>query len=396
MIKFGRRHNLIYAMMFVIFNFLRKIDFIIMKNYIDFQGSLLLTSVMFIADFISGLIIYIYNLKYLREKKTSKFMGIELITAPSNIIAPDSNIKMILLLFMASYVDFTEYVLSSYYIPKSYTDVSKSLEWRLKSIIICTSAFFSYFFLKFEIFKHQIITIIITLISLISVIITEIIVYTKEGEYESKYILKVLFLMLVDHIFNSSLDVIEKYLLEYDYMNPYQMLMFEGIFGIILSLLFSILHDPFNEFRDISNESTSKFNWLIVCIIFYFLLSGGRNVYRVATNKLYSPTHKALLDYILVPILIIYYYIGDDDFTIKKEEEDKSIFYYFFINLIISFIVVICGLIYNELIIIFFCGLEYDTHYEVSKRAKNIESHPFEVSINESEMSSFSMEENNE
>ena len=396
MIKFGRRHNLIYAMMFVIFNFLRKIDFIIMKNYIDFQGSLLLTSVMFIADFISGLIIYIYNLKYLREKKTSKFMGIELITAPSNIIAPDSNIKMILLLFMASYVDFTEYVLSSYYIPKSYTDVSKSLEWRLKSIIICTSAFFSYFFLKFEIFKHQIITIIITLISLLSVIITEIIVYTKEGEYESKYILKVLFLMLVDHIFNSSLDVIEKYLLEYDYMNPYQMLMFEGIFGIILSLLFSILHDPFNEFRDISNESTSKFNWLIVCIIFYFLLSGGRNVYRVATNKLYSPTHKALLDYILVSILIIYYYIGDDDFTIKKEEEDKSIFYYFFINLIISFIVVICGLIYNELIIIFFCGLEYDTHYEVSKRAKNIESHPFEVSINESEMSSFYMEENNE
>ena len=396
MIKFGRRHNLIYAMMFVIFNFLRKIDFIIMKNYIDFQGSLLLTSVMFIADFISGLIIYIYNLKYLREKKTSKFMGIELITAPSNIIAPDSNIKMILLLFMASYVDFTEYVLSSYYIPKSYTDVSKSLEWRLKSIIICTSAFFSYFFLKFEIFKHQIITIIITLISLISVIITEIIVYTKEGEYESKYILKVLFLMLVDHIFNSSLDVIEKYLLEYDYMNPYQMLMFEGIFGIILSLLFSILHDPFNEFRDISNESTSKFNWLIVCIIFYFLLSGGRNVYRVATNKLYSPTHKALLDYILVPILITYYYIGDDDFTIQKEEEDKSIFYYFFINLIISFIVVICGLIYNELIIIFFCGLEYDTHYEVSKRAKNIESHPFEVSVNESEMSSFYMEENNE
>ena len=396
MIKFGRRHNLIYAMMFVIFNFLRKIDFIIMKNYIDFQGSLLLTSVMFIADFISGLIIYIYNLKYLREKKTSKFMGIELITAPSNIIAPDSNIKMILLLFMASYVDFTEYVLSSYYIPKSYTDVSKSLEWRLKSIIICTSAFFSYFFLKFEIFKHQIITIIITLISLLSVIITEIIVYTKEGEYESKYILKVLFLMLVDHIFNSSLDVIEKYLLEYDYMNPYQMLMFEGIFGIILSLLFSILHDPFNEFRDISNESTSKFNWLIVCIIFYFLLSGGRNVYRVATNKLYSPTHKALLDYILVPILITYYYIGDDDFTIKKEEEDKSIFYYFFINLIISFIVVICGLIYNELIIIFFCGLEYDTHYEVSKRAKNIESHPFEVSVNESEMSSFYMEENNE
>ena len=137
MIKLGRRHNLIYAMMFVIFNILRKIDSIIMKNHMEFHGSLLLTIIMFIADFISGLIVYLYNLKYLKEKEASKFMGIELIQAPSNIESPDSSFKIFILLFMASYLDFEEYLLSSFYIPETFQDVSISIEWRLKSIIIC-------------------------------------------------------------------------------------------------------------------------------------------------------------------------------------------------------------------------------------------------------------------
>ena len=49
-----------------------------------------------------------------------------------------------------------------------------------------------------------------------------------------------------------------------------------------------------------------------------------------------------------------------------------------------SFIIVICCLIYNEFIVLFFCNLEYNTHYEVSKRAKLIQSKAFELSVNES------------
>ena len=121
----------------------------------------------------------------------------------------------------------------------------------------------------------------------------------------------------------------------------------------------------------------------------FFLLSCGRNVYRITTTKLFSPTHKALFDYILVPLLIIYYYIWDNDFKING----KKVFYYFFINLLVSSIMVFCGLIYNEFIIIFFCGLEYNTHYEVSKRAQKIEFKAYDNSINESELSSFYMDD---
>ena len=392
MIKFAKRRNLIYAMMFVIFNFLRKADSIVMKNYIGFSGSLILTSLMFIADFISGLIVYLYNLKYLKEKEASKFMGIELIQASSNITPPDSNFKIFILIFFASFVDFTEYILSSYYIPVEFEDVSISIEWRLKSIIICFSAFLCYFSLKIPVFKHQIITIITILICLLIVIITEIIVFTKVKNHSLLDILKVIFLMIIDHIFNASLDVIEKYLLEYDFMNPYLILMMEGLFGFILSLIFTFTFDvkPFKKINNIYKEKNKKFACLIVCFVLYFLLSCGRNVYRITTNKLYTPTHKALFDYILVPLLIIYYYFWDDDFQFDGEK----VFYYFFINLLISFIMVFCGLIYNELIIIFFCGLDYNTHYEVSKRAKLIESKVYEMSLNNSSaLSSFYMED---
>ena len=392
MIKFAKRRNLIYAMMFVIFNFLRKADSIVMKNYIGFSGSLILTSLMFIADFISGLIVYLYNLKYLKEKEASKFMGIELIQASSNITPPDSNFKIFILIFFASFVDFTEYILSSYYIPVEFEDVSISIEWRLKSIIICFSAFLCYFSLKIPVFKHQIITIITILICLLIVIITEIIVFTKVKNHSLLDILKVIFLMIIDHIFNASLDVIEKYLLEYDFMNPYLILMMEGLFGFILSLIFTFTFDvkPFKKINNIYKEKNKKFACLIVCFVLYFLLSCGRNVYRITTNKLYTPTHKALFDYILVPLLIIYYYVWDDDFQFNGEK----VFYYFFINLLISFIMVFCGLIYNELIIIFFCGLDYNTHYEVSKRAKLIESKVYEMSLNNSSaLSSFYLED---
>ena len=390
MLKFGRRHNLLYATMFVIFNFLRKVDSILMKNIMEFNGSLLLTSLMFIADFISGLAVYLYNLKYLKEKKASTFMGIELIQAPSNITSPDGFFKIFLFLLMASYLDFAEYVLSTFYIPVKYSDVSISIEWRLKTIIICTSACLCYFSLNFPIFKHQVISIITIAFCLLIVILIEIIAYSNSENNSIGYILKVIFLMIIDHIFNSGLDIIEKYLLEYDFMNPYLILMVEGIMGFILSLIVSIFEDPFKQLRKIyNNESeTSKFTYLIICIILYFLLSCGRNIYRITTTKLFSPTHKALFDYIIVPLLIIYYYIWDDDFRI----DGKRVFYYFFINLIISLIMVFCGLIYNELIIIFFCGLEYNTHYEVSKRAKKIESRSFNnssINESESELSSF-------
>ena len=85
-----------------------------------------------------------------------------------------------------------------------------------------------------------------------------------------------------------------------------------------------------------------------------------------------------IIDLFLSLLFIIL--ISLDDFTVNK----KKIYYYFAINLILSFIIVICCLIYNDLIVLFFCNLEHDTYYEVSKRAKKIQSEVFELTLNDS------------
>ena len=353
MIKIGTRPNLFYPMMFVIFNSLRKIDSIIMENKFDFSCDTLFIFLMFFTDFLSGLIIYLSHQKFLRKKDTGayKFMGIELIKNELDMNRPDSKCKIILLFFLGSYLDFVEYIFSSYYLPSEYGEISISLEWRLKSFIICFSALFCYIILGLPIFKHQKISLIIILICLIILVVTEMV------EYYQDRIFRVIFLLVINQAFNSGLDVIEKYLLEYDFLNPFLMLMTEGLIGLIYSSLFAIYQNPLQNINNIYKNHPDKIPFLIIFLIIFFILTCLRNIYRVITNKLYSPTNKALFDYIITPLLIIYYFIS-------KDNNDNNL-YSFIINLLISIITVFCSLIYNDFIILFCCGMEHNTHYEV-------------------------------
>ena len=106
------------------------------------------------------------------------------------------------------------------------------------------------------------------------------------------------------------MDVIEKYLLEVDYINTFHLLMIEGLFGFIITFIYSFLENPFKEPKNIYNKKDkTDFILLIVFLVIYFITSGGRNNYRIITNKLYSPMARTLTDSFLDPLFIIYYYI---------------------------------------------------------------------------------------
>ena len=77
MIKFGIRHNLLYPMMLASFTFMRNVENILMRKLLDFNGSVILTLIMFFAEFISGLILYKYQLR-MSKKKGTTLMGISL------------------------------------------------------------------------------------------------------------------------------------------------------------------------------------------------------------------------------------------------------------------------------------------------------------------------------
>ena len=382
-IKFGFRHNLIYLLMLIIFNFCRKVDLIVMDRLLKFETSLLVTLLMFVGEFIGGLILSCYQNSFLNKKENDYFMGIKLIKGPSDISHPDNIFKIFLLLLMASFFDFLEFIMTTYYIPK-FNGISKTLEMRTSSILIISSALFFYFLLKLEIFKHQKFSLFIILICLIIIIIIEYFYQIYHQDKNLKEFGFILLLIFLIHFFNSLLDSIEKYLLEYDFLNPFKTLMIEGLFGTIFTSIYSIIVNPFQEIYQYYKEKDKQsFIILIICLGLYIFLSGGRNAYRVATNKIYSPMTKSLTDYILNPLFIVYYFIFENDFCIK--EEKKIIF--FILNVFLSIIIVISGLIYNELLILVCYGLDRDTHREVSERASNhCELFNYEVKENENDL----------
>ena len=67
---------------------------------------------------------------------------------------------------------------------------------------------------------------------------------------------KALFLILIKHIFGPIADLIEKYLFEYDYMDPFLVLMYEAIVGFCVSFL---LYFTPNYLEDLINVLKRKY-----------------------------------------------------------------------------------------------------------------------------------------
>ena len=366
MIKFASRPNLIYILQLILWNVLRKIEKMIMSELFGFSDTALFSLLMFLGEFLAGLVIYRYQESFVsKNKKLPNLMSIVLIQGQNIMAHPDPVYKIYILIFFTAFFDFIEFTLSVSYLAKFY-NISCSLESRLSGILTISAALFFYFLLKLEIFKHQFFSLLIIGICLILVILSEfffqeIDIFLSYGKFVGSLVI-----IFFIHFFNSLLDSIEKYLFEYDFFNPFKTLMWEGIFGTIITLIYCFIENYFNDLVIYyKNNSTGNFVGLFFLLFLYIILCGGRNAFRVITNKIYSPMAKTLTDYLLNPIYNIIEYARGKDFILGE----KSNILYFIINLVLSLIVTICGCVYNEFIVLFCCKLEYNTHHEISQRA---------------------------
>ena len=383
MIKIGIRNNLFYPMMLAINSTLRQILSIVMNEIIEFDESLLLEFIMFLSEFITGLILYIYHKIILRKKKdiNKKFMGINLIIEDPDIYHPINNKKILFLIFATGFFDFTQFSIETYYIQKLNNDLSRSLQIPLRSILITSySALLCIFLLKFKIQKHQQYSLFIILVCLIIEIISDGCFIFISKNISTKNWLYTISLIFVNYFFSSLIDVIEKYLIEYSNINPFLILMLEGITGLLLSSNYFLTQNPFNELNNFYNNNNQiKFIILICCLFLYFIFSGGKNLYRILTNKLYSPMAWTLTDSIFDPFIFTYYFY----FSEKKLNEQNILF--FIINIMISITIVFCACIYNELFVLYCCNLQTNTYYEISRRASKSYVNSFEYKLDDDE-----------
>ena len=219
-----------------------------------------------------------------------------------------------------------------------------------------------------KIARHRILVLIILGVFSGIIIILDFI-YKPKAIYFWKYLVSYL-LVLCHFIFISFTDVIEKYLADYDYLDPYEMILSEGISSFIMISFYSIFHNPFKEVSEKYIEAkTGKFIALLILLLLYAVFSAGVNIYRIYCNILYSPMTKSLASYFFISPFIIYYFINGNDFIYEGERN----YVYFFLNLIICIIIDFLGLVYNEFFILNFWNLSKETHSEISRRATNKE-----------------------
>ena len=167
-------------------------------------------------------------------------------------------------------------------------------------------------------------------------------------------------------VFMAMTDVVEKYLIEFNFLNPFFILTFESIFGFILIGIYSARENLFKDIKGIYGESSAgEFALLLFLLFLYFIFSAGINIYKVLINGLFSRMVKTLSVYILNPIIFIYYFIIGYDFLYEGERN----WLYFIVNIIISIIISFFGCVFNEFLVLSCCGLDYETHTTVSKRA---------------------------
>ena len=380
MIKFASRPNMKYLVGLFISSFIRYILQNITDMYFTLDFDLIYLFLMFLGEFLFGLLSYSYQLKYVKQKKLSNnfhFMTIKLITN-DKIQINDNKYKIYFLITATAFFDFMEYILFLEFIP-SLVDCSYSFEERLSGILIILDSLFYRFVLNLPIFKHQFFSIIIMSICLIITIAIEFIFQDINYFFRYADFVFLIFKFFIVIFFNSLLDLIEKYLFEYDYLNPFKLLMLEGIIGFSFGIIYCIYKNPISSIKNLYYYNSDNFVYLVLSLLLFMILSGIQNTFRVVTNKIYSPMASTLALYFFNPIYIIITLILNDDFVSKE----KRNYLYFSINFVLTIIVSFSGLVYNEFIILFFCGLQHDTYKEISYRASLPNDKPSIYNIND-------------
>ena len=150
-IKIRFRKNLTYPILLTLFTLIRKINVITINKLTGFRDSILITYIMFLEEFVSGLILNIYTNKFYNYDKNT--LNLKIVSKEQLKNFSVSNFEVFFLLFMIAYTDFVEFILQTFHIPL-YSE-SRNLDIRLRNMLIVFSFIQGYCGLKLPIFNHQ-------------------------------------------------------------------------------------------------------------------------------------------------------------------------------------------------------------------------------------------------
>jgi len=227
---------------------------------------------------------------------------------------------------------------------------------------------FSYLILGLKLYSHQ-------YLSSLIMIILGIILNAIEVEYNIELIYKLLLSFMIGIFYNLGL-VIAKYGMDSLFMTPYEITYYEGIFGIVVNIIFltiatniELINPPLiielaksckykdKTYLDNFYDYWESFHGIEILLFIVEMFSRALfNLFGHIIAKDFTPSHVILL-----------LMLGEVLLSFKTEFTTIKI-----ISLIIILFEIFMLLIFTEIIELNFCGLEYNTKKNIRKRVKNI------------------------
>ena len=294
-----------------------------------------------------------------KDKKRESFNSIKYIYTDNSKKRKKRIIKLSILIslfyFLAIYINVTYDIITTIFnITIKKVDTNSNIFISIISKFVLSS-----FILRLPIYKHHYLSLAINLIFFIGLIIYEITIIKEAKTY--LYMLKKVCIV----IFYSFDNVYTKVLLSFDSISPYTYLLYRGIFRNIFSLLYSFVF----IFVNIPDENgiksciflrywkvfENKKNILFYIFSFFVMHLYNLNIYLIIDK--FSPIHYAVWNIIenfdSTIILMIY-----------RELELKE----FFIKFSLYLVLIFASLIYNEFIVLNFCGFQKNTNLFLQKK----------------------------
>ena len=287
MIKLGIRRNLLYPSLLIVFTASRKVFKFILDNIIakNIKCSFLMISLMVLMEFILGLY---FSLKQQKDIKSFNINNNtnenenKLVFKRNSLKRLDSDFIIILLMVFSAYFEIIGFLSRRLItIFDHNTDDYDEFNAKFRSAETIVSSILCSLTLKMNIYRHQVLSLIIIAIVLILIFILQL---EEEKNDIDSYLIKIAE-VLGTSICRAFLDTTEKYLIEYNHLDIFKLIRFQSLINIFVMSSFYIFDMPRKEIVNLYHSGIETFLLALLFLLIYGILSGFKNIYRRYTVK---------------------------------------------------------------------------------------------------------------